>query len=197
MRSHVLRPLWVAIAAIALSQAVRFVMVPPDFGVHGQSFTYGYYRLSNIDEWKNFRVKYKGKESCAGDKCHDKNVKENLSSNHKVIECENCHDPNPEHLNDPKKFEYKIDRSRRLCVRCHAYLPYPGNFRSKMKVINPQKHFHAYLPDPGNFRSKTRAIDPQKHYLDRECAVCHNPHKSNVFSERLSIPHRPKFKEIK
>ena len=85
MKSHVLRPVLVAIGAIVLIQAGRFIMVPSDFGTHGKSFTYNYYRLGNIDEWKAFEVKYKGKETCSGEKCHNKNIEENLSSHHKVV----------------------------------------------------------------------------------------------------------------
>jgi hypothetical protein len=172
MKSHVLRPIWVVIGAIVLIQAGRFVMVPSDFGLHGKSFTYNYYRLSNIDEWKAFEVKYKGKETCSGEKCHNTNVEENLLSHHKVVECENCHGPNLGHPEDPKKLP--IDRSRSLCIKCHGYLPYPDNRRSEM-----------------------RTIDPQKHYIDKECSECHNPHKSNIFTEVLRGPHKSKLREIK
>lgn len=153
---------------------VRNFIVPGDFGVHGKSFTYNYYRLGNIEDWKGFEVKYKGKRSCDGDKCHAKNVKKNLSSDHRVIQCENCHGPNLPHLKEPKKFEYQIDRTRPLCLRCHGFLPYPGNFRSAK-----------------------RAIDPEKHYPRYKCFECHNPHQSNMFSEKLRLPHQPKFKEVK
>ena len=52
MKSHVLRPLWILIGIVVLTQAARFLIVPPDFGIHGKSFTYNFYRLSNVDEWK-------------------------------------------------------------------------------------------------------------------------------------------------
>jgi len=35
-------------------------MVPDDFGVHGRNFTYGYHRLSNIQEWQAFRRRRRG-----------------------------------------------------------------------------------------------------------------------------------------
>ncbi len=54
MKSHVLRPLWMAIGLVCLILVVRHIMVPSDFGVHGDSFTYNYYRAGNVDEWKAF-----------------------------------------------------------------------------------------------------------------------------------------------
>ena len=172
MKSHVLRPLWVVLGILVLIQIVRFIIIPPDFGIHGKTFTYNFYRLGSIDDWKAFPVKYQGKETCRGEKCHDKNVEQNLSSDHRVIQCENCHGPNLNHPDDPKKLP--IDRTRYLCIRCHGYLPYPGNRRAEMRVI-----------------------DPEKHYVDKECIECHNPHKSNYFTEVLRGPHRGRLKEIK
>ena len=152
MKRHVLRPLWVVIGAIVLFLTVRFFMVPADFGIHGDSFTYNFYRLSNVDEWKAFPVKYKGKQTC--NECHNEKVEENLSSPHRVIECENCHGPKFEHPDAPEKLP--IDRTRSLCLRCHGFLPYPGNRRSEMKTI-----------------------DPQTHYVDLKCVECHNPHRAD------------------
>ena len=153
MKKHVLRPLWVALAVIAVVLVGRYFIVPADFGVHGRNFTYGYHRLSNIDEWRNFEVKYKGKDICQ--ECHTEQIEENISSAHSVIECENCHGPALNHPEDPETLE--TDRSRLLCLRCHAYLPYPDNNRNSMKSIVPEDH------NPGE-----------------ECVSCHNPHKPNL-----------------
>ena len=153
MKNHVLRPLWVAIGAIALILIARHFMVPDDFGVHGNNFTYGFHRLSSIDDWANVPIKYRGKDFC--EECHPENVEENMSSKHSVIQCENCHGPALEHPENPETLV--IDRARLLCLRCHAYLPYPGNTRSKMKAIDPEEH------NPGD-----------------ECVECHNPHKPNL-----------------
>jgi len=45
MKNHVLRPLWLALGLIAAVLIARHFMVPDDFGVHGDSFTYNFYRL--------------------------------------------------------------------------------------------------------------------------------------------------------
>ena len=153
MKSHVLRPLLVAIGLIILVTVGRSFIVPEDFGVHGKSFTFGYYRLSNIDDWKEFPVKYKGKKTCL--ECHEANFEENMASKHKIIECENCHGAGMNHPDDPEKLA--IDNKRLLCLRCHAYLPYPGNTRMKMKSIEPAKHNKA-----------------------DQCTDCHNPHSPNL-----------------
>ncbi len=158
MKNHVLRPLFMSIAVVALILIARAIVVPDDFGVHGQrpdgkNFTYGFYRAGAVDYWKNITVKYKGREYCGG--CHDDKMQEILSSKHSIIQCENCHGPAMGHPDNPEKLT--INRSRDLCLRCHADLGYPRNPRAKIKAIDPQEH------NPGD-----------------ACADCHNPHKPNL-----------------
>jgi len=153
MKNHAWRPLCVAIGAIALLLLVRANVVPSDFGVNGRNFTYGFHRKGNIDDWKAVQVKYRGKEYCS--ECHEEKVKENLGSPHKLIECENCHGPAIDHPDNPPTLS--LDKSRELCLRCHAALPYPQSHRSE-------------LP----------AIDPEGHNPDQACAECHNPHNPNL-----------------
>ncbi len=158
MKNHVLRPLWASLAIIALVLLARSAVVPKDFGVHGhradgKNFTFSFHRLGAIDDWKKFKVKYRGKEYC--EECHEEKVAENMSSKHRVIQCENCHGPAVDHPDDPESLA--IDRSRDLCLRCHAYLPYPGSHRSEMAAIDPAEH------NPGE-----------------ACADCHNPHHPNL-----------------
>jgi len=149
MKNHVLRPLWLVLAAIALLLLARHFLVPKDFGVNGESFTYGFHRKSAVDDWKNFPDKYKGRDYC--NECHDDKVEENGNSKHRNIQCENCHGPWVDHEDDPKRMS--IDRSRGLCLRCHDMLPYPGSQRGQLK-----------------------GIDPEKHNPEDACADCHNPH---------------------
>lgn len=153
MKSHLLRPLWVVIIAVALLLVVRQFMVPPDFGVHGKSFTYNFYRLGNVEEWKEFPVKYRGNEFCV--ECHEENSAANKSSKHKILQCENCHGPAFNHPEEPELLV--IDTSRDLCLRCHAYLPYPTSLRAQL---------------PG--------IAPNEHNPDSACSDCHNPHKPDL-----------------
>ena len=153
MKNHAWRPLFVAIGAVALLLIVRANVVPSDFGVHGKNFTYGFHRKSSIDDWENFKVKYRGKEYCR--ECHEEKVEENLSSPHSIIQCENCHGPAIDHPENPEALP--IESTRLLCLRCHAYLPYPQSNRADMPAVDPAEH------NPGE-----------------NCISCHNPHHPNL-----------------
>ncbi len=153
MKNHVLRPLFVAIAAVALLLTARHYYVPDDFGVNGKNFTFGYYRADNVNDWKAFPVKYKGSQYCA--ECHEEETENIMASQHQIIQCENCHGPALSHPDDPEALP--INRSRELCLRCHAKLPYPNTDRGEL---------------PG--------IDPAKHNPGAECSECHNPHNPSL-----------------
>jgi predicted CXXCH cytochrome family protein len=153
MKNHLLRPLWLAAGIVFLLLLVRHVMTPADFGVHGETFTYNFYRLGNVDEWKNFPAKYSGNDSCA--ECHPENAAKNQSASHRAIECENCHGPALKHPEDPEMLV--IDRRRELCLRCHLSLPYKGSGRAEIKGVDPGEH------NPGFF-----------------CVDCHDPHKPSL-----------------
>ena len=153
MKSHVWRPLWVALGLAAVILLVRSFIVPSDFGVGERGFMYSYHRKSNEDEWKAFKVKYQTKEYCKD--CHEERYNANMASKHKIIQCENCHSPAIEHPENPEKLI--IDKSRALCIRCHAFLPYASSMRSKIKGINPSEH------------------NPED-----ECSTCHDPHSPDL-----------------
>ena len=149
MKNHVWRPLFVVAAIVGAILLARTLMVPGDFGIHERGYMYGWHRKSNEAEWKAYRVKYKTAEVCA--KCHRDKYNDITKSPHASISCENCHGPNYDHPKDP--LGLKIDRSRALCIRCHAALPYKASPRTNI---------------PG--------IDPEKHYPQAECVMCHYPH---------------------
>ena len=151
MKNHVLRPLWVAMAFVALILLARYLLVPEDFGVQGKSFTYNFHRAGNVDEWQAFPVKYLGREVCV--ECHSEQGEALGAAGHGIIQCENCHGPGLDHPETENPATMTIDRSRALCLRCHADLGHAAGGRT---VI------------PG--------IDPAEHNGDKECAGCHNPH---------------------
>lgn len=153
MKHHALRPLWVAIVLVVAVLIARQFMVPDDFGVHGETFTYNFYRLSNVDEWKAFPVKYQGRELCAG--CHAQHSQQLAASKHADIQCENCHGPGAAHPNEIMKLP--VDGSRVLCLRCHQSLAYPTSQRSAL---------------PG--------IDGEAHNKQFECRLCHRPHHPDL-----------------
>lgn len=149
MKWHVLRPLWVAIGLVASILVARIFLVPDDFGIHGQSFTYGFYRKSNVQEWKDFAVKYQGREYCV--RCHKERVEMLSVSSHAPVECENCHGPGVGHPREVKALP--IDTRREHCLRCHSDLGYGNYSRASMPIINGNRHGRR-----------------------RECVTCHNPH---------------------
>lgn len=149
MKTHVWRPLWVALALVAFILLLGFFLVPKDFGIQERGYMYGWHRLSNESEWKQVTVKYRGSDGCQ--ECHEENYKEIKSSSHAAIPCENCHGPRGDHPDHPEKLS--IDKDRSLCLRCHQGLPYPKNVRGQ-------------LP----------AIEGGKHHPGQECVSCHHPH---------------------
>ncbi|MFH7320935.1 cytochrome C [Desulfurivibrio sp. D14AmB] len=159
MKSHLWRPLWVVLVLVALLLVVRQFMVPADFGVHGENFTYGFYRQANVAEWREFPAKYRGSDYC--NLCHTEQAALNRSSPHAPIQCENCHGPAIDHPQDPPRLA--IDRGRGLCLRCHAALT---------------------TPDSG--RRQIAAIESARHHPGRECVLCHNPHNPHQSSPEVS-----------
>jgi hypothetical protein len=149
VKNHVWRPLYLALFLAAVVLLVRHIIVPRGFGIHERGYMYGWHRLSNEAEWKAFRVKYKTASRCK--ECHPSIYSDIKDSVHGIISCENCHGPNYDHPKDP--IGYTIDRSRKLCIRCHSRLPYPNNIRGGI-----------------------RGIIPEEHYPQAECVMCHYPH---------------------
>lgn len=149
MKGHVLRPLYVVLALVALTFAARAFVVPPDFGAHEKGYMYGWYRKGNEAEWKAFKVKHQTRSYCEG--CHTEEYSLIMKSPHGIINCENCHGPARDHPEAPLKLG--IDKSRALCLRCHGYLPYKSTGREMIKGISPEEH------------------NP-----DVECVSCHSPH---------------------
>ena len=158
MNHHVLRPLYAVIGIVILILIARALVVPKDFGIGARGYMYGWHRQGNEEEWKKFKIKYRGSEFCKD--CHNKNHTSIKKSPHKNIQCENCHGPASDEKSDhwsEQRPKLAIDRSRAQCLRCHFPLPYPTSGRSKI-----------------------RGVDPDKHNPDSECAMCHNPHYPNL-----------------
>lgn len=149
MKNHIWRPLYIALAILFLGIAARFIIVPPDFGVHEAGYMYGWHRKANENEWASLPIKYRTAKICID--CHRDKYVDIKDSPHKAISCENCHGANYDHPKNPVSLE--TNRSRGLCLRCHTKLPYKGTLRGIMKGINPESH-----------------------YPQAECVMCHYPH---------------------
>lgn len=160
MKNHVLRPLVVVIVIVLLLLAVRAVLVPADFGTHERGYMYGWHRKSNEQEWKAVQVRYKTSAGCA--QCHPDKQADLAASPHGNISCENCHGPALEHPKDP--VGYTIDRSRALCIRCHAKLPYRDTLRGGIS-----------------------GIDPERHHIQAQCVMCHIPHNPQPMNQKREV----------
>ena len=157
MRNHVFRPLIVFLGIVALILLARVFLVPKDFGIGERGYMYGWHRHGNEQDWKDFKVKYMGKEYCKD--CHSDKYNSINKTPHKIIQCENCHGPagTPEgivHYDADKRPKLTIDKSKGLCLRCHYPLPYPTSGRANIRSIDPEKH------------------NPEA----SACVDCHNPH---------------------
>jgi predicted CXXCH cytochrome family protein len=153
VKNHVWRPLFVVLGIVVLILVARTFYVPKDFGTQELGYTFGYHRLSNEQEWKNFPAKYRDSAYC--NECHEEKVATQAAAQHAMIPCENCHGAAFDHPENPEKLA--IDRSRELCIRCHAQLTTPSSGRSDI---------------PG--------IDPQTHNAGTECSECHDPHNPSL-----------------
>lgn len=153
MKNHVWRPLFVVIGVVIAILLFRSFYVPSDFGSQDRGYTFGYHRLSNEQEWKDYPEKYKDSTYC--NECHEDKTEELSRASHAMIPCENCHGAALNHPENPEKLE--IDRSRELCIRCHTQLTMPSSDRNDI---------------PG--------IDPAEHNAGEMCSECHNPHNPSL-----------------
>lgn len=159
MKSHVWRPLILALSIIGSIILLRFALVPDDFGIHERGYMYGWHRKGNEAEWQSLPVRYKADVYCR--ECHREKTEVLGGSLHNGIMCENCHGPALGHPQDPPTLT--IDRSRSLCARCHSHLPYPSGARSKIRGINVKTH-----------------------HPEAECVMCHDPHTPRPYRQRRS-----------
>ncbi len=187
MRSHLLRPLFVILAIVVALVVVRQLYVPHDFGVQGRGYTYSWYRASSVTDWKQATVRFQGRDYCRP--CHAANFTSLNGTPHALIQCEDCHGPA---LGHPAKLEkLPIDRSRSLCVRCHAKLPYPSSARGELRGIDPSTHNPGYqcvrchLPhNPENLRFLQSEANFHPHG-NAYCSKCHQAE----FEKLTGMPH--------
>lgn len=168
MKNHVWRPFFVVLILIAVFLVFRVFLVPKDFGVHLQGtqygkYTTGYYRKGDEDYWKAFKVKHRTMDYCKD--CHIEEYKKITNSKHVKVQCENCHGPALDHPEKPEKLS--INRTRELCLRCHASLPYRPSVYAQLPGAPIALKMH----------------DPDVHNTGIECVKCHSPHEASLKKE--------------
>lgn len=161
MKNHVWRPLYLALLLVAAGVVASFFLVPADFGVHERGYMYGWHRKANETEWLAVPIKYRTAAACTP--CHRDKYDDIKNSPHGTISCENCHGPLLGHPQNQPAME--IDRSRALCLRCHAKLHYKNTLRGSFKGINPETH-----------------------YPQAECMMCHYPHNPKRSNPKREVP---------
>lgn len=150
----------ITILAVAGVIGARMIIVP-SFTPANNDYRYQWHRVANQQEWKDFKVKYQGSAYCQD--CHIDQYNKISASVHAKIQCENCHGAAIDHPDKPEKLI--IDKSRELCLRCHASLPY----RTAVYKELPQKNL------------QLKMVNPDEHYAgeNMQCVTCHDPHKAN------------------
>lgn len=87
------------------------------------------------------------------------------------IQCEACHGPSSQHVNDPRGVTPIVDRSPELCGECH--------YRSAPEAVDASggfiKHHEQYEE---LYQSKHIALD---------CVLCHNPHAGVIALRKAEV----------
>jgi len=145
MQPHLKRVIVLLVIALIAFIFIRSLIVPDSFG------QYGWYRGESVIDNRNLQVGYAGSSSCGEENCHKTIYSIWVGSRHKAVNCEICHGPSNDHVNNVRIMPEPANESREYCGLCHfERAARPANF--------PQ-------------------IDPETHGENLRCAYCHNPHK--------------------
>ncbi|MBI4411125.1 MAG: hypothetical protein HY541_01415 [Deltaproteobacteria bacterium] len=153
---HYFRAVFLIIGALFAFFIVRAFLLPGSFG------EFGYYRGDNVAEQMAKPVRFAAREACAD--CHGDIWKTHQSGSHAPVQCQNCHDALAVHF-DVEKGEFigkmPIQRTSKLCLRCHDDLPSRPDGFPKIDLEDHLKD----IPD---------AHKPEV------CFQCHQPHSPKI-----------------
>jgi hypothetical protein len=139
---HLFRLAAVFIAGLLIFLVIRGFLVPKSFG------QFGHYRANAVAEIAARPIKFAGHESCEG--CHADVLDKKKNGKHAGVNCEACHGPQAQHVDDPTSVKpAKLDAAV-LCARCHE----------------------ANAAKPRNFPQ----VDTEEHSTGLPCDTCHQPH---------------------
>jgi hypothetical protein len=139
---HLLRLAAVFIVGILIFVVLRSQFVPKSFGKAG------HYRYDALAEIESRPVVYAGHQAC--EDCHSDIVKVKTDGKHAHVNCEACHGPAENHVQDPASVKPTLPDTKVLCARCHAQVAgRPATF--------PQ-------------------VDIKEHSGGEACKTCHQPH---------------------
>ena len=108
---HLLRLAAVFVIALAVVAAVRWWLVPADYG------RFGSYRAGAVAQNRARPIVYAGQRACL--ECHDDVGETRKANAHAAIGCESCHGPHAAHAADPAVAARRPD-PRATCAVCHV-----------------------------------------------------------------------------
>jgi ABC-type nickel/cobalt efflux system permease component RcnA len=108
---HLLRPLLVLLAGIAIFLALRRAVIPQAFG------KFGHYRPAALDSIRARPIHYAGESECLA--CHDEQATVRSKGKHAHVSCEACHGPQSAHASDPGSVVPQKIEVANLCRFCH------------------------------------------------------------------------------
>ena len=88
------------------------------------------------------------------------------------VQCEACHGPGGNHVNNPLLVAMKVDRDAEACGTCHRQSDTTTQIEAKDGFIQHHDQYQEL------FESKKRVMD---------CVNCHSPHQSTKYAENLGI----------
>ena len=131
MQPHLKRAILLLAIAIIGFIAVRSIIVPNSFG------QYDWYRGDSVTEIMNLPLKHAGSASCGEENCHKSIYTIWSDSGHKTINCEQCHGPSEEHVNNIRIMPQPANDTRDFCGLCHfKRVARPSDFPQ----IDPETH---------------------------------------------------------
>ena len=146
---HLFRLAGVFVAGLLIFLVIRGFLVPKSFG------QFGHYRADAVTEIAARPIKFAGHESCEG--CHAVVLDKKKNGKHAGVNCEACHGPQAQHVDDPTSVKpAKLDTAV-LCARCHE----------------------ANAAKPRNFPQ----VDTEEHSTGLPCDTCHQPHSPVIVAE--------------
>ncbi len=144
MQQHLKKVLILLAMMIIAFLIIRSLFVPESFG------QYGWYRGNSVNEIMNFKVNNSNSTDCAD--CHQSIYLTWSNGSHNTVNCDDCHGPTEDHVNNNRIIPQPANDSREFCGLCHF-----------QNVARP-KDFPQIDPNSG-------------HGEGLNCTYCHNPHK--------------------
>ena len=108
---HLLRLAALFAAAVVVFLALRWALVPADYGLQGA------YRLGAIAQNQAQPISYAGQVACV--ECHTDVADTRTGNAHEKVACESCHGPLASHAADPSVAAQRPD-PRATCAICHV-----------------------------------------------------------------------------